>query len=297
MRKTVFIIVLALIMVCAAGCANYDFAQTGQYIITAKDALAEAESGAILVDAQPQEDYASCHIEGAVNVPMSKLTVDEPYANMLPDTGRIESVMGAAGISETDTILVYDNTANMQAARVQWTLNVFNNFNIKVVSGGLNALLEAGGNESTTESTLPAAAYTCGEKQKNLVVNLDYINLMINKPEEGTVIIDTRSDDEYNAGTIPGSVHIEYIWNNYASGQYKSPMDLQSTYLDNKIYPEMKLIVFCKTSVRAAQTYTALKDAGYQDVRVYDGAWAEYSSNNEPVVPVETTVPIQQDAS
>ena len=112
------------------------------------------------------------------------------------------------------------------------------------------------------------------------------------------MIIDTRSAEEYAEGTIPGAINIEYTWNNYPSGEYKSPMDLQSTYIGKDILPDMNLIVFCKTSVRAAQTYTALMDAGYKNVRVYDGAWIEYSAKEEVVAPAEETiVPTKQDAS
>ena len=284
-------------MALSAGCVSYDYAETGQYIVTAKEALEMVQNGAILVDVQPAQDYAAGHIAGAVNVPMGALATNEPYDNMLPDPAQIEEVMGAAGLTEADTLLVYDNTANMQAARVQWTLNMFNNFNVRVVSGGLTFLEKAGGETTTEAAVREAASYTAGERQKTLIVNLDYINAKINTPEEGLVIIDTRSDEEFAEGTIPGSVHIDYTNNNYPNGEYKSPMDLQSTYIKNGILPEMKIILFCKTSVRAAQTYAALKDAGYQDVRVYDGAWLEYSDNNEVEAPPETTVPTKQDAS
>lgn len=303
MKKTVLALVLAVLLMMVTGCANYDFEPTGQYIVTAKDALRMAKDGAIIVDAQSAEDYAAAHIEGAVSIPMSSLVVNEPYDNMLPDASQIEDVMGAAGVRETDTILVYDNNANMQAARVEWTLNVYGNFNVRVISGGLEALQKAGAAVTSEATTLPSATYAVGEKQKKLIVSLDYIKSILNNPEENTVIIDTRSDEEYDAGTIPGAVHIEYTWNNYPSGLYKSPMDLQSTYLSDGITPDMKLILFCKTSVRAAQTYTALKDAGYSDVRVYDGAWLEYSAaaesgdTPEPEVSTEATTPTVQDAS
>ena len=293
----VLALLLAAVMALSAGCVSYDYAETGQYIVTAKEALDMMQDGAILIDAQPAEEYGAGHIAGAVSVPMGSLVVNEPYPNMLPDGAQIEEVMGAAGLTETDTLLVYDNSANMQAARVQWTLNMFSNFNVRVVSGGLASLEKAGGEVTTEAAVREAASYKAGERQKTLVVSLDYINAKLNTPEEGLVIVDTRSDEEYAEGTIPGAVHIEYTWNNYPSGEYKSPMDLQSTYIKNGILPGMKIILFCKTSVRAAQTYTALKDAGYTDVRIYDGAWLEYSDNNEVEAPAETIAPTKQDAS
>lgn len=278
-----------------SGCANFEFGDTEGYIVTAKESVELISGGAILVAVCEADEYNTTHIDGAINIPMSSLVVNEPYKNMAPDKGQIKDVMSAAGISENDTLLVYDNNSNMSAARVQWTLNLYNNFNVKVVSGGLNALEEAGF-ETTTEATvLDAAEYNTGDKQKKLVVSLSYIKLLQDNPEEN-VIIDTRSAQEYRAGTIPGALNIEYVWNNYANGEYKSVRDLQITYLEKGITSDMKIILFCKTSVRAAQTYAALKNAGYMDVRVYDAAWLEYEMEMDPQAPVED-VPVIQDAS
>jgi len=296
-KKTALAIIIGLVILSLTGCAKYDFTQTDQYIVTPKQAISLAGEGAVLVDVRPAADYAAEHIAGAVNIPMSALTVNEPYDNMLPEAKQVKQVMSSAGITENDTILVYDDAANMQAARVQWTLNVYGNFNVKVVSGGFKELTKADAQTSNQATVLSEAEYNTGDVQKTLKVNFSYIQMLIDSPEENTVIIDTRSAEEYAAGTIPGAINIEYIWNNYASGQYKSSQDIQSTYIGKNILPEMKIIVFCKTSVRAAQTYTALKDAGYQDVRVYDGAWLEYSDLADPQMPAQTPAPSKQDAS
>ncbi len=288
-------------MLTLAACGNFDFeAETGNYIVTAKEALTMMEDGAILAAACPAEDYAGGHIEGAISLPMGDLTVDEPYANMLPDADEVAAVMSAAGVSENDTLLVYDTNNNMQAARIQWTLNVYNNFNVKVVSGGMAAFERAGAQVVSDATVLEPAVYTAGEKQKKLVVTYDYINLLLDKDDGMTVIIDTRSNEEFAEGTIPGAVHIEYLNNNYASGEYKSVQNLQSTYIKLGVLPdpEKTYILFCKTSVRAAQSYTAMKDMGFLDVRVYDGAWTEWIDvNGEPEAPSETQVPTVQDAS
>ncbi len=279
-----------------SGCADFEFAETGNYIVEAKDCTSLIEGGAILVAVCEQEEYDTLHISGSVNIPMSSLVVNEPYANMAPEEGQIEEVLSAAGITADDTLLLYDNKSNMAAARVQWTLNLYNNFNVKVISGGFEALKEAGFDTTEEPTVLSAAEYITGEKQKKLVVSLSYINLLQDTPDENVVIVDTRSAEEYAAGTIPGAINIEYVWNNYANGEYKSIRDMQITYLDKGITSDMKIIVFCKTSVRAAQTYTALKNAGYEDVRVYDAAWLEYETEMGPQAPVQEVATVQ-DAS
>lgn len=297
MKKTVLLVIVVLAAILLSACANFDYAQTGDYIVSPKDATELIKEGTIIVDVQSPEEYALNHIEGAINIPMSSLTVKEPYPNMLPDAEQVSKVMGEAGVSEKDTILVYDNIDNMDAARVQWTLNMYSNFNVKVVSGGITALKEADVNTTSKKTVLDPVEYVAGDYQKSMIVNLEYVKSVINMPDENTVIIDTRSNKEYQEGTIPGSCHKEYVWNMYGNGEYKSPRDIQSTYLAEGIKPDTKIILFCKTSVRATQTYTALKDAGYKDVRIYDGAWVEYFDKENPEVPTKDVKPTQQDAS
>ena len=297
--KFLSLILCLIIITSVSGCTKYEFGEEGNYIVSAKEALEQIKNGAILVDVQSFDNYKNSHIEGAINIPMSSLVVNEPYDNMLPSKDIVETVMSEAGIKETDLLLLYDNNDNMQAARVQWTLEIYGNKNTKVVSGGIKALQDKGANTSTEIVTLSPSTYKTSEKDNTLIVNLDYINALMNNPNENVIIVDTRSAEEFSQGTIPTSKFIEYKINNYATGEYKSPRDIKLTYLDEGIKPENRIIVFCKTSVRAAQTYSALKNAGFMDVRVYDGAWLEYSANNAPSVQQSDTniVPSAGDGS
>ncbi len=292
MKRVISLLLVTVLMVTTlVACGNYDFAEEGNYIVEAKEVAKLIEDGAILVDARGQDDYNAGHIDGAINIPMSSLTVTKDVKGMLADEDEIENCLSNAGVTEKDTLLIYDDSMNMQAARIQWSLNYYGNFNVYVISGGLKRLEKAGHELSTTATKLTQAKYKTTAVQKKLLVSLSYLESIINMGEENTYIIDTRSSEEYYAGAIPGAIHIEYIWNNYANGEYKSPRDIRLTYLDKGIKPEDKIILYCKSSVRAAQTYTALKDAGYQDVRIYDGAWLEYEFVNGPQKPVDNVTP------
>ncbi len=298
MKKIAIVLLLVLsISVVFTACANFDFEEEGNYIVSADEVAGLIDDGAILVAVCAADDYGVSHIDGAINIPMSLLMTNEPYKNMIPKKEQVEDVMSQAGVSESDMILVYDDASNMQAARVQWTLNYYGNLNVKVISGGMQALLKEGFVESKSASVLDAKEYKTGTRNKKLLVKLSYIDSILNMPEENTYIIDTRSFEEFSEGTISGAIHIEYIWNNYGNGEYKSPRDIQLTYIQKDIMPDDKLILFCKTSVRAAQTYSALKDAGYKDVRVYDGAWLEYEAEKGPAKPSLEVTPEQGNAS
>lgn len=294
------IVVTISLVFFVSGCANFDFAEEGNYIVSAEKALELAQEGAIIIDARSSEEYGVSHVAGSVSVPMSALVVKDPYPNMLPPKSQIEEVLSESGISNDDTVLVYDNISNMDAARVLWTMEMYGHENVKVISGGLQALKDSDAEFTAEKTKLTKTTYKAKEMDKTLIAKLDYVKAQINMPNDNVVIIDTRSNEEFYAGTIPGSIHINYINNNYGDDTYKIPRDIQNTYLDKEITPDMTIILFCKTSVRAAQSYTALKDAGYKNVKVYDGAWIEYSSQSDLPTDSGSTNkpgPTSQDAS
>ena len=56
------------------------------------------------------------------------------------------------------------------------------------------------------------------------------------------------------------------------------------------ITPETPVFLYCFKGARASNTFVALKDAGFQDVRMYFGSWNEWS--RDPALPIEEGLPI-----
>src|SRR5665647_1943924 len=133
MRKLSLMLILCMILVTVmslSGCATYDFGDTGNIIISAKEAqVLIKDQKTVLVDMQDESDYSKQHIENAVNIPRSAINVEEPFSNMLAPKDIIEKVMGSKGISNESLVLVYDNINNMDASRLWWTLLVYGHEN------------------------------------------------------------------------------------------------------------------------------------------------------------------------
>ncbi len=283
-KKILLFIMVAFMILPIVGCSKRDFGPTGEFIVTAKQAVKMIENkDAILIDVSSNAEYLEGHIKGAINIPFESLTVNEPYENMLPEAVLIEQVMGAAGLTEKNMLIVYDRASNMHASRFLWTLNMFGNFNVKVISGGYDLLVEAKAETTKTASTLPLATYVAGDKEKKIIVSLDYLKVVSN--DEDVIIIDARSADELKAGKIPNSIHLFFAENNYVNGEFQSIKNIQLIYLKKGLSPDTKVIVYCHKGVRSAQTYVALKNAGFKDVRLYDGAWLEYFDVESPAPP------------
>jgi thiosulfate/3-mercaptopyruvate sulfurtransferase len=287
LRKTLLFVLAIFMILLPTGCSSAKFAKEGDYIIEAKNVSALlGKGGSVLVDMQKAEDYAESHIKGSVNIPMSDIVVNTPVDNMLAPKEQIEEVLGKNGISNDTTIVVYDTANNMQSARFWWTLKVYGSDNVKVVSGGLSALRAAGMEMTNEKPQISPAQFTAKEKDTSMIATIDDVKQQVNNPDKNTVLLDTRSLEEYNQGTIPGSMLLDYMNNNYNDGTYKSVQNIRIQYVENNIRPEDTVIMYCKTSIRGAQTYLALYNAGYRNLKLYDGAWLEWTSDKS--LPVQT---------
>lgn len=89
---------------------------------------------------------------------------------------------------------------------------------------------------------------------------------------EADVLLDVREADEFHAGHIPGAVNI--------------PRGLLEFKLSNT--PELsardlKIVLYCKTSGRAALAACALHDMGYLHVESIEGGFDAWSTAHKTV--------------
>jgi len=282
MKKYTKLVLGLLSLLLIAGltaCSSFASKQEGNEIITAKEAIDMVNNGeAILVDAQNSEGYMFQHIDNAISISRSDITISEPVSNMLAPKETIQAVLEDRGITNDDTLVVYDSNNNMDSARLWWTLKVYGFDNVKVVSGGKAAMLEAGAVNGKNVLELEKSTVTLTDADTSMIATMDDVLDQVNDPEMSVRLIDTRSLEEYEEGTIPSSTRIEYLENNNEDGTYKTVTEIQTKYLDQGIIPETEAILYCKTSIRGAQTYLALYNAGYTNLKLYDGAWVEWSS-------------------
>jgi thiosulfate/3-mercaptopyruvate sulfurtransferase len=68
---------------------------------------------------------------------------------------------------------------------------------------------------------------------------------------------------------------------------FGSPDTLAALYAAAGVTPDRSVITYCGRGYAAACGLLALKVLGYQDVRLYDGSWTEWSG--DPHLPVEVT--------
>ena len=121
-----------------------------------------------------------------------------------------------------------------------------------------------------TSPTLANASDPAVEAMGEYLMFQDYLSGVI-RPEqidqsifEAVVFIDTRTSDQFEAGSIPGALHIE--WREVIERIDEIPQD-------------QKTILFCNTGVLSAQAVFALRVAGFENVLVLQGGYQGWQEN------------------
>jgi rhodanese-related sulfurtransferase len=89
---------------------------------------------------------------------------------------------------------------------------------------------------------------------------------------EADVVVDVREADEYGAGHIPGAVHMS---RGMLEFKFSANPALQAR--------DLRVVLYCKTSGRAALAASALLDMGYLNVQSIAGGIDAWLAAGKPV--------------
>lgn len=249
------------------------------------------------------ENYLSGHIPGAVWVDLESfratefvdnwdlLEVEGDVPGMLPPIDYLADIIESAGISQKSKVVIYDDRGSLWASYLFWVLEYTGHEDVHVLSGGIDSWKSSGGTLSTEAVDVDRAKYTV-KIQDDLIVTKEYILENLNNPEVS--IVDVRSEGEYTGeilrsargGHIPGALNLS--WKTALveeSNTFKSSEDLSDFYQTVGVSRDSENITHCQEGIRAAHTYLALKNLGYENVKVYDGSWFEWG--NDSSLPIE----------
>jgi thiosulfate/3-mercaptopyruvate sulfurtransferase len=97
------------------------------------------------------------------------------------------------------------------------------------------------------------------------------------------VIIDARSPQEFMAGRILNAILFPFTEGVGKGGSlFKEKDELSQIFNEQQIPKDKKLICYCARS-RAANVFTQLRMAGYENVKLYDGSFADWVGRRLPL--------------
>lgn len=293
---TLFILVSSLLI----GCVN-DTSYSGEQNIVEATTIADVylnDDKSIIIDARSEEAYNNGHLKNAINLSPSELVVDKPVPATLAPKAKVERVLSALGITNDTMLYIYDDNNGVSAGRIWWTLRVYGHENVMIVNGGANSLVNLGLELTKDKTVLEKSDYQAREANAAMMIDYDTLASIVEDENSKVKIIDVRSIAEYEAGNIPESVLYPHSNNLYKDGTFMSSRDISLFYSDKGFSKGDEIVLYCKSSFRATQAVALLEEAGFTNLKVYDGAWLEWESMGGPSASQTEKAPITvQDGS
>ncbi|WP_018239739.1 3-mercaptopyruvate sulfurtransferase [Ensifer sp. BR816] len=242
----------------------------------------------------PKAEYKTAHIPGAIFFDQDAIadqTSGLPHT--LPSPAAFAEAVGAMGIGEDDTIVVYDGPGIFTAPRVWWMFRVMGATNVFVLDGGMDGW-KAEGRPTTAEVPSPAPrtfharfdakAVTSFERMKETVENrlaqiADARSAGRFSGEEAEPRAGMRSGHMPGARSLPSGVFSE-------GGKLKSLEALRQAFANAGVDLSKPVVTTCGSGVTAAIITLALQSLGHTDNTLYDGSWSEWGGRPDTPVAI-----------
>ncbi len=232
-------------------------------------------------------DYVKGHIPGAVFVDwVHEITnPDDPQHAKIAPPERYEAVMRRHGISTDTQVIAYDDAQGMFAARLWFTLNYYGHDKVAVLDGGWPKwMLE---NKPVTAAVPEVAlGQFVARPHPEWIAFIDEV-AQIASHKQVAKLIDVRTPAEFNGnasrakrkGHIPGAVNLTRTTLNTPEGSMLPPEKLREIFAKAGVNESDEAVVYCNGGVSASYGLLALRRAGFDKSRVYDGSWKEWGND------------------
>lgn len=236
-------------------------------------------------------DYLAEHLPGAVFVDLDEELSrhGEPIdgRHPLPDVEDLQASARAWGLRRLETVVVYDDSANLASARAWWLLRWAGLVDVRLLDGGLGAWREQGFETEQGEVVAEPGDVVLAPGH---LPTLD-ADTAAAYPLTGA-LLDARARERYlgesepidpRAGHIPGALNAPTAENVDSAGRFKKPAELRARFAELGVRPGGAVAVYCGSGVTAAHEIAALALAGIP-AALYPGSWSAWS--NDPGRPV-----------
>ena len=233
------------------------------------------------------EEYKTSHITNSVFFDIDKYSNQKTnLPHMLPSKKDWEIIVSNLGISNSDHIIVYDNSEVFSSCRVWYTFLYFghNPDLISILDGNFEKWVKEKRPVSKEITKNEKSNYRANENS-SLVINKSKVNENITQNK--FQLIDARGEQrflglqpeprkELRSGNIKGSINLPFQKIINENRTFKKKDELIKIFKSKDISLEKEMAFTCGSGVTACILGLANSIISGKKPIIYDGSWAEY---------------------
>tara|TARA_R110001592_G_scaffold363371_1_gene685575 strand:- start:193209 stop:194012 length:804 start_codon:yes stop_codon:yes gene_type:complete len=252
-------------------------ASSSATIFDCRFSLADSEFG--------RTQYLQGHIPGAhfldLNGDLSGDTAEHGGRHPLPDPHTFAALLARHGVKRDTEVIAYDDSRFAGAARLWWLMRGLGYRPPRLLNGGYQAFLAAGG---IPEVTPPRVAASVEPVAAQFTGYCDIEGLRALQGR-GAMLVDSREERRYQgleepidpvAGHIPGAINRPWQGVTSDDGKIRDAAALREHWGDALDAPQ--LVVYCGSGVTACVNLFSLAVLGRDDATLYAGSWSDWCS-------------------
>jgi len=242
----------------------------------------------------PKDDYLAAHIPGAVFFDVDAVSDhSNPLPHMFPSPEQFGRDVGALGIGNDDTVVIYDAGGWVAGPRAWWMFLAYGHDKVRLLDGGLKKWRAEGRDVASGEATPKPATFKATFDARR-VRSME--QLVANLSSHAEQVIDARAADRFEgrvpepraglrSGHIPGARSVPYNQLfDAATGTMKPLADLRAAFTSAGVKLDAPIVTSCGSGVSAAVLTLALYRLGIGNPAIYDGSWSEWGRLEGPPV-------------
>ena len=261
-----------------------------------------------ILDVRNTYQYTKGHLPNAVNChPIFTYLSTSDTKGIAELKTIFQNAFQEAGICGDEHVITYENSLQTlygASCRGFYLLKLLGHPNVSILGGGYDKWTQEDYPVTKDVPKIDRGTFQAQWMPTGLWSNQDDVVRAIR--DRDAVLLDVRDLDEWNGtssspygkdfvprkGRLPGAVHM--LWKDFMKQKedglmyLKSPDDVLSMCAAKGITPDQNIIVYCFKGARAANSFVALKQAGFKNVTNYFASWNEWAKN--PDLEIDSTI-------